>query len=151
MKGLGSSVFHFRCLDDSIESGFRQATTVEQHGILGPAGDRQVAAPRLAVMHAPKRNPAELVPVFPEKRKQIAVPFGLVPLNGVRQAVRIRIEFHPRFCVERGDVRNLGIQMAKRKHTDIQFGDHQFYIQLGERQDIGFDLLDPGIIVILCC
>jgi hypothetical protein len=66
-EGSGSSVSYFRRLDDGIECGFRQAATIEQHGILGPAGDRQVTAPRLAVMHAPKRDPAEYVSVFSEK------------------------------------------------------------------------------------
>jgi hypothetical protein len=45
IDGRRLSVFHLRCLDDGIESTFRKASTVEQHGIFRPAGDRQVAAP----------------------------------------------------------------------------------------------------------
>jgi hypothetical protein len=106
------SAIQFRCLDDGIEGWFWQAATIEYHGIFGPTGNRQVAAPRLAVMHTPKRDPAERVPMFPEQRKQIAVPFGLFLLNRFWQAGWIGIEFRPRFQVERGDVFDLGIQMA---------------------------------------
>jgi len=92
-------------------------------------------------MHGPKRNSSELVPMLPEQREQIGVSFRQFFLDGVRQAMRIGIVFFLRFRVEGRQGHDFRFERIIWQHSDVQFRNHQFGAQAGEREEVVFNFL----------
>src|SRR4030042_1705666 len=84
-------LFALSCFYYGIECRFRFTITIEQQGVVFPSAYGHIAAPRLAVVHTPKCNPADLVTMPVKERKQFSISIRQVFLDGVRQAVRGRI------------------------------------------------------------
>src|ERR1017187_8125998 len=79
--------------DHGLERGLGLALAIEQQRIAGPAADRPVIQPRVAIGNAPESDTRDGTAVLAEHREEIGIPASQRLLHRVRQPTGVRIEF----------------------------------------------------------